>query len=143
MAEPPPAWALAMLREARVGRLGTADAAGRPLVVPVCYTFDGAALYSAVDDKPKRTRTLRRLRNIAENPHASLLVDVWDEDWARLAWVSVDGHADVLTAGAEFARALEALRAKYPQYRTMNLEADGAVLRLRVDRVRSWRATPG
>jgi PPOX class probable F420-dependent enzyme len=140
--EPPPAWALAMLREARVGRLGTADAAGRPLVVPVCFVFDSGAIYSAVDDKPKRTRNLRRLRNVAENPQASLLVDVWDEDWTRLAWVSVDGHPDVLTAGAEFARALEALRAKYPQYRTMNLERDGAVLRLRLDHVRSWRATP-
>ena len=140
--ESAPAWALAMLRDARVGRLGTADAAGRPLVVPVCFAFDGAALYSAVDDKPKRTRALRRLRNVGENPQASLLVDVWDEDWTRLAWVSVEGRADVLTAGADFVRALEALRAKYPQYRTMNLEADGAVLRVRVEHVRSWRATP-
>src|SRR5262249_28704252 len=46
MNEPPPAWALAMLREARVGRLATADAAGRPLVVPVCFVFDGGSLYS-------------------------------------------------------------------------------------------------
>ena len=129
-----------MLRDARVGRLATADTAGRPLVVPVCFAFDGAALYSAVDDKPKRTRQLRRLRNVADNPQAALLVDVWDEDWTRLAWVAVDGRADVLTAGAEFARALELLRAKYPQYRAMNLERDGAVLRLYADRVRAWRA---
>jgi PPOX class probable F420-dependent enzyme len=131
-----------MLRDARVGRLGTADAAGRPLVVPVCFIFDGAALYSAVDDKPKRTRNLRRLRNVAENPQACLLVDVWDEDWKRLAWVSVEGRAEVLAGGADFVRALEALRAKYPQYRTMDLERDGAVLRVRVDHVRSWRAAP-
>jgi PPOX class probable F420-dependent enzyme len=136
----PPAWALAMLREARVGRLATADAAGRSLIVPVCFAFDGAALYSAVDDKPKRTRNLRRLRNVAENPQASLLVDVWDEDWTRLAWVSVQGRADVLAAGADFARALELLRAKYPQYRAMDLERDGAVLRLHADRTRCWRA---
>ena len=136
----PPAWALAMLREARVGRLATADAGGRPLLVPVCFAFDGAALFSAVDDKPKRTRELRRLRNVRENPHASLLVDVWDEDWTRLAWVSVEGRAAVLGAGADFTRALELLRAKYPQYRTMNLERDGAVLRLQADHVLSWRA---
>jgi len=135
-----PAWALAMLREARVGRLATADAAGRPLLVPVCFAFDGAALYSAVDDKPKRTRDLRRLRNVRENPHASLLVDVWDEDWTRLAWVSVEGHADVLNAGADFTRALELLRGKYPQYRTMDLEREGVVLRLHADRVLAWRA---
>jgi len=140
MAESPPAWALAMLREARVGRLATADAAGRPLVVPVCFAFDGAALYSAVDDKPKRTRQLRRFRNVADNPQASLLVDVWDEDWTRLAWVRVDGRADVLAGGDEFTRGLELLRAKYPQYRAMNLEREGAVLRLRADGVRCWRA---
>ena len=67
-----PAWALALLRDARVGRLATADADGRPLVVPVCYAFDGARCYSAVDAKPKRTRELRRLKNIAANPHVSL-----------------------------------------------------------------------
>jgi PPOX class probable F420-dependent enzyme len=142
MNEEPPAWALAMLREARVGRLGTADGAGRPLVVPVCFALEGAALYSAVDDKPKRTRALRRLRNVAENPQACLLVDVWDEDWTRLAWVSVEGRAEVLAGGTDFVRALEGLRAKYPQYRTMNLERDGAVLRVQLDRVRCWRAAP-
>jgi PPOX class probable F420-dependent enzyme len=136
-----PAWALAMLREARVGRLATADAAGRPLVVPVCFAFDGEAVYSAVDDKPKRTRNLRRLRNIGENPQASLVVDVWDEDWTRLAWVIVEGPAEVLATGPEFTRALELLRAKYPQYRTMALERDGAVVRLAADRVLAWRAT--
>jgi len=129
-----------MLREARVGRLATADAAGRPLLVPVCFAFDGAALYSAVDDKRKRTRDLRRLRNVRDNPQASLLVDVWDEDWTRLAWVSVEGHADVLNAGADFTRALTLLRAKYPQYRAMDLERDGAMLRLQADRILAWRA---
>lgn len=139
----PPAWALAMLREARVGRLATADAAARPLVVPACFAFDGTAVYSAVDDKPKRTRELRRLKNVRENPQASLVVDVWDEDWTRLAWVMVEGRAEVLTTGAEFTRALALLRAKYPQYRAMDLARDGAVLRLRAERIRAWRATPG
>src|SRR5205807_4565355 len=110
------------------------------LLVPVCFAFDGAALFAAVGDKPKRTRELRRLRHVRENPHAALLVDVWEEDWTRLAWVSVEGRASVLDAGADFTRALELLRAMYPQYRTMNLERDGAVLRLQADRVRSWRA---
>jgi PPOX class probable F420-dependent enzyme len=136
-----PAWALAFLREARVGRLATADAAGRPLVVPVCFAFDGEALYSAVDDKPKRTRELRRLRNVAENPRASLVVDEWHEDWSRLRWVIVEGGADVLRRGEDFTRAIEFLRGKYPQYRAMNLEADGAVLRLRAERVLAWRAS--
>jgi PPOX class probable F420-dependent enzyme len=131
-----------MLREARVGRLATADAAGRPLVVPACFAFDGAAVYSAVDDKPKRTRELRRLRNVRDNPHAALVVDVWDEDWTRLAWVMVEGPAQVLETGDEFTRALGLLRAKYLQYAVMDLERGGAVLRLGAQRVRAWRATP-
>ena len=138
---PAPTWALAFLREARVGRLATAAAAGRPLVVPVCFAFDGDALYSAVDDKPKRTRRLRRLRHVEENPRCSLVVDEWHEDWARLRWVIVEGSADVLRTGAEFNRAIELLTAKYPQYRTMDLRTDGAVLRLRAERILAWRAS--
>jgi PPOX class probable F420-dependent enzyme len=136
-----PAWALAFLREARVGRLATADAAGRPLVVPVCFALDADALYSAVDDKPKRTRELRRLRNVAQNPCASLVVDEWSEDWSRLRWVIVEGRADVVRTGAVFSRALELLEAKYPQYRAMDLRTDGAVLRLRRERILAWRAS--
>jgi PPOX class probable F420-dependent enzyme len=136
-----PAWALAFLGEARVGRLATADASGRPLVVPVRFAFDADALYSAVDDKPKRTRELRRLRNIAENPSVSLVVDEWSEDWTRLRWVIVEGRADVLRTGPEFGRALALLEAKYPQYRAMDLRTDGAVIRLRGERVLAWRAS--
>jgi PPOX class probable F420-dependent enzyme len=137
-----PAWALAFLREARVGRLATADAAGHPLVVPVCFVFDGEAVYSAVDDKPKRTRELRRLRNIAENPHVSMVADHWDEEWSRLCWVIVEGAADVLTEGPDFARAIDGLRAKYEQYRAMDLRRDrGAVVRVRPRRILAWRAS--
>jgi len=135
-----PAWALALLRDARVGRLATADAAGRPLVVPVCYAFDGARCYSAVDAKPKSTRNLRRLKNIAANPHVSLVVDVWDEDWSKLCWVIVEGRAEVLTTGADFTRAIDQLVAKYPQYRAMGLDrAEGAVIALTPARVLAWR----
>jgi PPOX class probable F420-dependent enzyme len=109
----------------------------------VCFVFDGAALYSAVDDKPKRTRELRRLRNVAENPHVSLVVDHWDEDWTRLCWVVAEGTADVLTSGAVFSRAIDGLREKYAQYRAMDLRRDrGAVLRVRPRRLIAWRATP-
>jgi PPOX class probable F420-dependent enzyme len=136
-----PAWALALLRDARVGRLATADAAGRPLVVPVCYVFDGARIYSAVDAKPKRTRELRRLKNIAANPQVSLVVDVWDEDWSKLCWVIVEGRAEILAEGAEFSRAIDRLVAKYPQYRAMGLDrTEGALVALSPDRVIHWRA---
>lgn len=138
----PPAWALALLRDARVARLGTADARGRPLVVPVCYVWDGRCVYSAVDDKPKRTRALRRLRNIAENPWVSLVVDEYHEDWRELRWVIVEGRATVSSAGEEVARAAALLRAKYPQYRTPPLDPGmGPVIRIDPERVLAWRAT--
>ena len=131
-----------MLRSARVGRLATADAAGRPLVVPVCYAFDGEAIYSAIDAKPKRAtgRGLRRIRNIEENPSVSLVVDEYDEDWARLRYVIVEGQATLLTGGEIFGRAVDLLRAKYPQYRAMGLDrAAGLVISIAPARFLSWR----
>lgn len=138
-----PPWAAELLRESRVGRLATADRAGRPLVVPVCYAFDGRACFSAVDAKPKRVpaRMLRRVRNIEANPQASLVVDRYDEDWSRLCWVIVQGRADVLTGGPEGAAALALLRAKYAQYRAMALDAvTTPVIRVMAERVMLWRA---
>ena len=139
-----PAWAVEMLRTARVGRLATADAGGRPHVVPVCYVLaDDHRIYSAVDAKPKRTPNLRRLRNVVENPRVSLVVDVWDEDWSRLAWVMAEGTAGILTHDLERAPALAALEAKYPQYVSMDLPTTaGAVLAITPTRVVAWRAAP-
>jgi hypothetical protein len=42
-------------------------------------TLRRRALLLGVDAKPKRTRNLRRLSNIAANPHVSLVVDRWDD----------------------------------------------------------------
>jgi len=135
-----PTWAVELLATARVGRLATASGDGRPLVVPVCYAFDGTRLYSAVDAKPKRTRDLRRLRNVAENPRVSLVVDEYHEEWTRLRYVIVDGRAEILSDGDEFTRAIDLLVAKYPQYRGLGLPREtGTVIRITPDRVLPWR----
>ena len=137
-----PAYAAELLYESRVARLGTADRAGQPLVVPVCYVYDGRACFSAIDAKPKRVdgRQLRRLRNIAENPRVSLTVDRYDEEWSRLCWVIVEGRADVLTQGPERAGAVDLLRSKYVQYRAMGLDRDAAtVIRIAPERTMFWR----
>jgi PPOX class probable F420-dependent enzyme len=142
-------WALELLRSARVGRLGT-SAGGIPLVVPVCYALleDGDALrvVSAVDAKPKTSRRLRRVRNLEQNPRATLLVDVWDEDWAKLHWVMLEGEARVLDpadAAVQDARdqALLALEQKYPQYQKLPLEPrETPVIVLVATRARAWRS---
>jgi PPOX class probable F420-dependent enzyme len=122
----------------RVGRLATADRAGMPHVVPVCYAIGEDAAYIAIDEKPKnRTVPLKRERNIRENPQAALVVDRYDEDWTRLGWVMLRGHAELLEPGEEHAAAQELCRARYPQLRAMRIETL-PVIALRVDRVASW-----
>jgi PPOX class probable F420-dependent enzyme len=127
------------LETQRVARLATADAHGAPHVVPVCFALAGGTLYVTIDEKPKR-RTgppLKRLRNIAENPAVAVVADRYDEDWARLGWVMLQGRADILSAGSEHARAQVLLRARYPQLGAMNIEAL-PVIAVRVERVVSW-----
>ncbi len=140
MSDALPGWASDLLTQGRVARLGTADRTGRPLVVPVCYAWDGRHVYSAIDAKPKRTRQLRRLRNIAENPQVSLVVDHWDEEWTRLCYVIVEGRAAVLRGGTEFERAVGLLLAKYPQYRTLGLDREsGTIVAIVPERILHWR----
>lgn len=125
---------------ARVGRLATADADGRPHVVPLCFAFVEERIVSAIDVKPKRVEPmrLRRVRNIRANPSASLLVDRYVEDWEALAWVRVDGEGRIEQPGSEpHTPAVDALRAKYEQYREHPLE-DRPILLIEPERVRSW-----
>ncbi len=102
---------------ARVGRLATLDSDGRPHLVPIVFALVGDTLYSAVDAKPKRSRTLKRIENVRERPDVTVLVDRYDEDWTQLWWVRIRGRARVLDEGDEAGAALEALTAKYRQYR--------------------------
>ena len=126
----------------RVARLATADAAGHPHVVPVCFAADAGGVYITVDAKPKhRTgRELKRIRNIRANPHVALTVDHWDEDWTRLAWTMLRGRAEILEAGVEHDAAQALLRERYVQYRDMDLSAL-PVIAIRVAQVTGWRAT--
>ena len=126
------------LESRRVGHLATADASGMPHVVPVCFAVSENAVYITIDQKPKGDpRSLKRLRNIADNPQAALVADRYDEDWTRLGWVMLRGRAEILAGGEEHDMAQEMLRARYPQYRRMQL-AELPVVALRIARVTSW-----
>ena len=131
------------LRSARYGHLATADAKGQPHVIPVCYVFDGEAIYSVLDAKPKSTplRQLRRVRNILANPQVSLVVDHYEEDWSRLRYVMVLGEAGLLQEGEEWARAIVMLREKYPQYQEMNLD-ESPVIKITPVRFIPWSFEP-
>jgi PPOX class probable F420-dependent enzyme len=134
-----PGWARELLDGAPVARLGLIDDDGGPRVMPVTFARVGGALWSAVDDKPKRRpgAELARVRWLRERPRAALTVDRYDDDWARLAWVQVLGAVTVLEAEGEDA-ALDALAARYPQYRERR--PGGPLLRLEPERVLCWRA---
>ena len=126
--------------EARVARLATIDPDGRPHLVPFCFALTGEVLYSAVDRKPKRSRDLRRLRNLRERGWATVLVDHYEEDWTALWWVRMRCRARVLEGGDEAAAALALLSEKYPQYRRE--PPPGPVIALEVAEWRSWEGAP-
>ena len=127
----------AFIESRRVAHLATADVRGRPHVVPVCFGYADGAIWIAIDEKPKTTARLKRVRNIEENPQASLIFDRYDEDWTRLGYVLVTGRAAVIAGGSECKTALAALRERYEQYRSMALEGR-PLIRVTPERVTSW-----
>ena len=128
------------LAAGRAARLATVDTQGAPHLVPVCYAVIEESLYITVDEKPKRTDIpLKRIRNILANPMVAVTVDRWDEDWSRLAWLMLRGPAEILTDGIEHDRAQAELRARYPQYRAMDLETL-PVIALRIRHALGWGA---
>jgi PPOX class probable F420-dependent enzyme len=130
------------IEEQRVGRLATVDDAGAPHVVPVCFVLDSDVVYSAIDEKPKRGGRLRRLRNIEGNSSVQLLFDVYEEDWVQLRYVQLRGRGRIIDGGEEHRRAIGLLRARYEQYRAMDLESR-PVIAVDVARVVEWRGARG
>jgi len=127
----------------RVAHLATAGATGAPHVIPLCYALLGDVFYFVIDEKPKRSRSgLKRLRNITVNPQVALLIDDYDEDWMRLAYLLVHGLATRVVERSEYEQALDALRQRYPQYRSMPLAfATHPMVRITPSRTHGWRAS--
>ena len=135
----PPKKHLAFIRSARVAHLATADARGRPHVIPICFVFDGKYFYSPIDEKPKRVtvQKLKRLRNIRENPQVALVIDHYDENWRKLAYALIFGKARTLLNGEKHQRAVKLLRRKYYQYRAMAIDQRPMIV-LMPERIVSW-----
>jgi len=145
--------ALLALTSGRRAVLATIRSDGRPRLVPIAYAAlpdaDPIVVYSAIDEKPKSTndpRALGRVRDVARRPDVALLLDHWSEDWSDLDWVRLDGTASLVDPAIaaqtqEHKRAVDLLRQRYPQYESQRLE-DRPVIRIVVDRVVSWSASP-
>ena len=138
---------LAFLVGARQAILATIDPRGRPRPVPICFIVDAAdpsrvRMLTPLDDKPKATndkQALARVRDIRARPEVSLLVERWDEDWSRLAWLRLTGRATLLDPADVPRRAVERLRTKYPQYATHDLESS-PMIEIELERAASWGA---
>lgn len=134
--------ALRLIRSARIAHLATADRSGQPHAVPICFVFDDKYFYSPIDEKPKRTAPakLKRLRNIAENPQVSLVIDHYDENWGKLAYVLITGAARIMQRGQKYRRAVTLLRRKYSQYRTMAIDRRPMIV-IKPQRIIVWGRT--
>ena len=127
------------LSAGRVAHLATTDASGNPLVVPICYAFEDADVYSSIDAKPKKIAPLllERVRNIRENSYVSMVVDRYEEDWSRLAYLLIRGRAKILSRGLRHKKGVHLLRMKYPQYQEMAIEKR-PVIHGALNHAKSW-----
>ena len=129
------------IESARIAHLATVSGAGEPHNIPLCYWFDGARFYFVIDEKPKRNpgTAIKRMRNIAENPRVALVIDHYEEDWNRLAYVLIRGIARIVDDDAEYAHAIQHLRHKYAQYHAMLLTQEkNPAVRIDPERVHAW-----
>lgn len=118
----------------RVAYLATLRRDGSAALVPIVFEVADDRIVSIVDAKPKGSRELARLRHIRRDPRVTLLVDHYEDDWSRIWWARAEGIARVVEAGPERDDALRPLRAKYPQYATLDDPFGDAV----IVEVRRW-----
>jgi PPOX class probable F420-dependent enzyme len=133
---------LELLTLERVAHLATADQYARPHVVPIVFVYEDPFVFTPIDAKPKSVEDwhdLRRIRNIETNGRASVLVDVYNENWSKIAWVRIDGVAEILTTGDDHRHALKVLAGKYKQYEGMPL-GDAPVIRVHAEHISQWHA---
>lgn len=135
-----PPWARALLASERVARLAYVGSDDRPRVLPVTFAVADGAVFSAIDEKPKRAPEPARVRYLRRSPHAALCVDRYDDDWTRLAWVQLLGTIEILEI-ADAPTGLAALAARYAPYRERL--PPGPILRLAPERALRWRARGG
>jgi len=106
------------LKSERVARIATIDARGEvPHVVPICFAFDGEAIFTTLYTGSKR------LKNIEHGSAVAILVDRYEEtegEWKVLRGLLIYGDAETLSYHEnreEFMHGWRLLIQKYPQYR--------------------------
>ena len=128
-----------------VARLASVGPQGQPHLVPIVFVALDGAIYSPIDGKPKSNATLQRIRNVAADARATLLLDRYDDDWDLLWWVRIEANASVVTEPepALLRQIVAALRGKYPQYAAVDvLSGVPTLLRFQPMRHIAWSARP-
>lgn len=133
------------IQSVRVARLATIDSDFKPHLVPVVFVFDGNHFFIPVDEKRKKAKPekLRRIRNIRGNSNVALLLDEYNEDWTRLAFVMIQGIASIEKsrpqADIQVQKALKQLTIKYTQYQRVG--TGEILIRIKPEKVVSWRSS--
>ena len=120
---------LRFLQKHEVCRLATASKEAVPHVVPVIYALDGDRFVIAVDYGTKK------LKNVKENPVASLVVD----DYGPNRAVFVLGKCQVVERGKEYLRLLKILFDRFEFYKKNPWgEGESPIFVVVPDKVLSW-----
>ena len=130
------------IEKARIARLATVNSQSQPHLVPVVFVFDDNYFYLPVDEKRKTVKPekLKRILNIKKNPHVALLIDEYNEDWTRLAFVMIQGKASIVSRLREDTWPREAykkLMTKYPQYQKIRLSEISIIIK--PEKISSWQ----
>jgi inorganic pyrophosphatase len=135
-------WELDFIANHRFAHLASVDSGERPHAIPIIYGFDGDKIYTPTEDTFRKTGPfqLARVRNILTNHRVFLVVDDYDDDWSKLAWVQVRGNAIVKTNGQDYEKGIDLLTLKYPQYKNEHLNGKPLII-ITPQKINGWRAT--
>jgi len=134
------------IEKARVARLATVDNTLKPHLVPVVFVFDGNHFFIPIDHKRKsvKPQRLRRIKNLQDNSDVALLIDVYSEDWTKLAFVMIQGKASIITNRTQWntdvKEAYNKLTSKYMQYQKIGLSEMCIIIK--PEKIVSWAANP-
>ena len=106
----------------RVCRVATVGRAGTPHVVPVVHVLvDGKLCFASA-------RGAKKIENLRANPHATVTVDLYAEDWSQLKGVMIQGSTALVERGPRFRKLRSLLYEKYPQYPEESALSEGDVI---------------
>ena len=129
-------WLVELIDSSDIARFATLGKE-RPHVVPVVLVTATNHIYLPIDGKRKRPGTLQRVRTVETNPHATLLLDHYEEDWSRLWWVRIEAIASIVPLPTS---ARLKLTKKYAGYADTELGIES--IKLEIVSVHKWSQDP-